>query len=299
MSDDGAERVRRVAIALAAMAQTGLTFTENEYDRHRYTEAGAAGRRAVLGRLRAGRRGPNARARPRLRLRDAQGRRARGDLRRCERVLLMRERSDGRWSLPGGWADPLDTPTAAVVREIREETGYGAEVVSLVGCWDRDTQGHLPRCRSRSTSCSSSAGPWVRRSSRRPWRRWRSAGSPSMTCRALAGPGQPAEIARCLAHHHTSAADRARPTLAAASPQTLGLSLCRQRGNRSWREPCSASTGPAKWPVVDRRATRTSVDGMATIYEFVVEVNTARARSSGPRPASRTSPSTSRHPSSA
>ena len=34
-----------------------------------------------------------------------------------ERILLMRERSDGRWSLPGGWADPLDTPSRAVERE--------------------------------------------------------------------------------------------------------------------------------------------------------------------------------------
>ena len=56
----------------------------------------------------------------------------------------MRERSDGRWSLPGGWADPLDTPSRAVEREIVEETGYGATAVKLVGCWDRDTQGHLP-----------------------------------------------------------------------------------------------------------------------------------------------------------
>jgi ADP-ribose pyrophosphatase YjhB (NUDIX family) len=61
-----------------------------------------------------------------------------------ERVLLMRERMDGLWSLPGGWADPLDTPSGSVVREVREETGHLAEVVKLVGCWDRDTQGHLP-----------------------------------------------------------------------------------------------------------------------------------------------------------
>lgn len=63
-----------------------------------------------------------------------------------ERFLLMRERSDdGLWSLPGGWADPLDSPTDAVVRERREETGWGVEAVKLVACWDRDVQGQLPR----------------------------------------------------------------------------------------------------------------------------------------------------------
>ena len=41
-------------------------------------------------------------------------------------MLLMRERSDGRWSLPGGWADPLDTPSRAAEREVLEETGYTA-----------------------------------------------------------------------------------------------------------------------------------------------------------------------------
>ena len=139
---DDAERVRRVAIALAAMSQTGLTFTENEYDRHRYTAAGelAAELFSVLsgsGPLTLELGGDSGYATPKVDVRgalfDAE-----------DRVLLMRERSDGRWSLPGGWADPLDTPTAAVVREIREETGYGAEVVSLAACWDRDTRGHLP-----------------------------------------------------------------------------------------------------------------------------------------------------------
>ena len=61
-----------------------------------------------------------------------------------ERVLLMREKTDGRWSLPGGWADPGDAPSAAVTREIREETGYHSSAVKLIACWDRDVQGNLP-----------------------------------------------------------------------------------------------------------------------------------------------------------
>jgi ADP-ribose pyrophosphatase YjhB (NUDIX family) len=59
-------------------------------------------------------------------------------------VLLMREKADGRWSLPGGWADPGDTPSAAVTREVLEETGYHSSAVKLIACWDRERQGHLP-----------------------------------------------------------------------------------------------------------------------------------------------------------
>ncbi len=61
-----------------------------------------------------------------------------------ERVLLMREKADGRWSLPGGWADPGDSPSAAVTREILEETGYRSSAVKLISCWDRELHNNPP-----------------------------------------------------------------------------------------------------------------------------------------------------------
>ena len=56
---------------------------------------------------------------PTARTPDAQGRRARGRV-RDGRVLLVRERSDGGWTLPGGWADIGEPPAAAALREARE-----------------------------------------------------------------------------------------------------------------------------------------------------------------------------------
>jgi ADP-ribose pyrophosphatase YjhB (NUDIX family) len=141
---DAAAQLRNIAVKIAALAQNGLTYGEGRYDLDRYRQlaALAAGMLAVLAdrpdeelALELGR--DSGYATPKVDVRGAvfDGR---------ERVLLMRERSDGLWSMPGGWADPLDSPAEAVEREIREETGFGTRAVKLAACWDRDRQGHVP-----------------------------------------------------------------------------------------------------------------------------------------------------------
>jgi ADP-ribose pyrophosphatase YjhB (NUDIX family) len=56
----------------------------------------------------------------------------RGVVFRDGRLLLVRELSDGRWSLPGGWADVGESLSEAVVREVREESGYATRAVKLL-----------------------------------------------------------------------------------------------------------------------------------------------------------------------
>jgi ADP-ribose pyrophosphatase YjhB (NUDIX family) len=142
-SPTAAERVRRVAIQLAALAQNGLTYSLNDYDSSRYGSAAELARELVSVLA-----GPDADL-SLLLAQDSGYSTPKVDVRGVlidseERFLLMRERSDGLWSLPGGWADPLDTPSTAVVREVREETGHVAQVIKLIGCWDRDARGHVP-----------------------------------------------------------------------------------------------------------------------------------------------------------
>lgn len=67
----------------------------------------------------------------------------RGAVFRDNRILLVRELLDqGRWTLPGGWADAGDTPSGAVLREIREESGFEARTLKLAMVYDRDRHNH-------------------------------------------------------------------------------------------------------------------------------------------------------------
>ena len=136
--------VRRIGIKLSALAQDGLTYGADEYDLDRYRQLSRlavelfsvlSGQPAAELAIELGR--DSGYATPKIEVRGAI-------FDDDERALLMREKIDGRWSLPGGWADPGDAPSAAVTREILEETGYHSSAVKLIACWDREVQGNPP-----------------------------------------------------------------------------------------------------------------------------------------------------------
>jgi ADP-ribose pyrophosphatase YjhB (NUDIX family) len=52
------------------------------------------------------------------------------------KILMVREMADGLWSLPGGWADVNDAPSAMVEREVREESGLIVKARKLVGVFE-------------------------------------------------------------------------------------------------------------------------------------------------------------------
>jgi ADP-ribose pyrophosphatase YjhB (NUDIX family) len=57
-------------------------------------------------------------------------------------ILLVRERSDGKWTLPGGWADINDSPAEAAVRELEEESGFKSRAIKLAAVYDRNKHEH-------------------------------------------------------------------------------------------------------------------------------------------------------------
>ena len=59
-------------------------------------------------------------------------------------ILLVRERADGKWTLPGGWVDVNESPSESVVREVFEESGYQTKALKLLACYDRNRHSHPP-----------------------------------------------------------------------------------------------------------------------------------------------------------
>ena len=139
MNDALAQWAQRIQ----ALSQTGLTYAEDSYDRARYEELReiaaemlAAPLGAVPSEVAGLFRAEEGYATPKVDVR--------GVVIQDDQVLLVRERSDGLWTLPGGWADVGDAPSHAVEREIREESGYEAKAVKMLALYDRNLHGHPP-----------------------------------------------------------------------------------------------------------------------------------------------------------
>lgn len=133
----------RWAKQLAALAHNGLTYSHIPYDRERYehirdiaAEMMAHGfgldKTSILDRLAR----EEGYATPKVDVRGAAF--------RDDQILLVREAHDGGWTLPGGWADPGQSPTEAVVREVFEESGFHVRVTKLAALYDRSKHPHLP-----------------------------------------------------------------------------------------------------------------------------------------------------------
>lgn len=129
---------------LKAISQIGTTYSQDVYDLERYHQLSAIAH-AMFARLADA---PIERvdnfflpdqgyATPKVDLRGAV---FHGD-----QVLLVRERSDGCWALPGGWADVCETPRQGVAREIWEESGYQVQVERLAVVRDYHAHRYQPK----------------------------------------------------------------------------------------------------------------------------------------------------------
>jgi len=127
--------------SLQAIAQAGLTYASDEYDIERYHAV-----RRVAAEIASAQSGTPPEMIHGL-FAAATGYPTpkvdvRGAVIGAGRILLVRERSDGAWTLPGGWADPGESPSEAVAREVLEEAGVRVRAVKLIALYDRARQGH-------------------------------------------------------------------------------------------------------------------------------------------------------------
>jgi ADP-ribose pyrophosphatase YjhB (NUDIX family) len=133
----------RWAQRVQAIAQTGLTYARDPYDRERYEEL-----RAIALEMAARALGMPPQE---VRVAFASGLgypTPKVDVRavvfRDAELLLVRERRSGRWTFPGGWADAGDTPSLAAERETLEESGYRVRAGKLLALLDKSRHEHPP-----------------------------------------------------------------------------------------------------------------------------------------------------------
>jgi ADP-ribose pyrophosphatase YjhB (NUDIX family) len=133
-----------IARELRAIAQTGLAFTADRFDRQRYERV-----RELAGSMLALGSGADYGVILGILLADKGYATPKVDVRGAAfvdgRVLLVREISDGKWTLPGGWADVNQTAGECVVREIAEESGFDARILKLAAVHDYQRSNHPAR----------------------------------------------------------------------------------------------------------------------------------------------------------
>lgn len=133
----------RWARKLQAISQSGLAYAGDPFDIERYEQV-----RGVAAEILASHSGAAADhiddlfagetgyATPKLDIR--------GVVVHNDAVLLVREKEDGLWTLPGGWVDVGESPGEAIQREVKEESGYDVRATRLLALWDRNRHPHPP-----------------------------------------------------------------------------------------------------------------------------------------------------------
>jgi len=132
-----------IAKRLEAIAQTGLTYTQNEYDKERYEEIREISHMIFH----------HYTDEPIEKIYDLFTKDegyptpkvdVRGVIFRNEKILLVKEKLDRHWALPGGWADIGLTPNEVVIKEVKEEAGLVVKPDRLLAVLDKKMHNHPP-----------------------------------------------------------------------------------------------------------------------------------------------------------
>jgi len=124
-----------LARELYSISQSGLTYCKNEYDLDRYRRLQEMSAEMISSEtglqkenimqtfsMQAGY------ATPKVDVRGA--------VFRDGKILLVQERADNNWAMPGGWADIGDLPSAMVEREVLEESGLQVRAAKVIALYD-------------------------------------------------------------------------------------------------------------------------------------------------------------------
>lgn len=142
MNDQLLEEIKR----LKSIAETGLLYCNNAYDKERYLEL-----QEMSLRLLANLSGHNIESLKASFPITQDYPTAKVDIRGLvlspdqKKILFVKESADGKWALPGGWADIGHTPKEIIVKEVKEETGLDVVPRALLAVFDKRMHAHPPQ----------------------------------------------------------------------------------------------------------------------------------------------------------
>ena len=120
---------------IQALSQTGLTYSETEFDTQRYQRLREIAAEIVTQHTTLAT--PSVLKAFNIECGYATAKiDVRGAIVRDHQILLVQERRDRKWCMPGGWADVGEKPSEMVAREIWEESGFRATPNKIIGIYD-------------------------------------------------------------------------------------------------------------------------------------------------------------------
>ena len=136
------DKITEWAIELQSLAQAGLHYGHDDFDKERYQRI-----RDIAAEMMSERTGLPADKVKDLFCNDTGYQTPKIDTRAAiienGKILLVRER-DGRWSMPGGWCDYSLSPAENTIKESKEEAGLEVEIERLIAVQDRDKHNEPP-----------------------------------------------------------------------------------------------------------------------------------------------------------
>ncbi len=124
-----------IAKKINSIAQSGLTFTKDKYDKERYTELLDLSIQ-ILNHITE----IDTKKLEFIFNRDIGYQTPKVGIRavvfRGNKVLLVKERMDNKWCIPGGYADTGMTPSQIAITEVKEESGFDVMPLRILGLID-------------------------------------------------------------------------------------------------------------------------------------------------------------------